>query len=455
MARFSLVKFLAVAIALVCFVTVFHMLVSTSVFSDVSQYTSSRVLGLGSAVPVEELMLEKEAALEKAKAQHTSQTPEEQALEHQEGDGGYRGAKGAPGAQDTLEKTSKAVEAEPYHYTDGADFYMSQLVDAEGKVKAAFVTLARNSELYELVKAIRSVEDRFNKKFKYDWIFLNEEDFTQEFIDLTTALVSGKTKYGKIPKEHWLYPEWIDEKKAQESRDKMALDGIIYGGLESYRHMCRFESGFFWQNELLADYEWYWRVEPGIQVNCDIDYDVFKHMQDNRKVYGMVITIHEYEATIPTLWETTTKFLNENPQYISKNNAMKFLSNDKGKKYNMCHFWSNFEIANLNFWRSKAYHEYFDYLDKAGGFFYERWGDAPVHSIAASLFLTKDKVHFFDDIGYWHNPYSTCPLDADTRYKLKCSCNPQDDFTFRGYSCGKLFHDVFEIEKPTNWEQFT
>ena len=75
-----------------------------------------------------------------------------------------------------------------------------------------------------------------------------------------------------------------------------------------------------------------------------------------------------------------------------------FISDDKGETYNLCHFWSNFEIANLNFWRGEAYRKYFDYLDQTGGFFYERWGDAPIHSIAAALFLPKDKIHYFDDV---------------------------------------------------------
>ncbi|MCQ4711893.1 hypothetical protein NE459_25310, partial [[Clostridium] innocuum] len=81
--------------------------------------------------------------------------------------------------------------------------------------------------------------------------------------------------------------------------------------------------------------------------------------------------------------------------------------------YNLCHFWSNFEIAALDLWRSPAYSAYFDYLDHEGGFFYERWGDAPVHSIAAALFLPKDKIHYFSDIGYHHPPYDNCPLDKE------------------------------------------
>jgi Glycolipid 2-alpha-mannosyltransferase len=35
---------------------------------------------------------------------------------------------------------------------------------------------------------------------------------------------------------------------------------------------------------------------------------------------------------------------------------------------------------------------YFDYLDHTGGFFYERWGDAPVHSLAAVMLLNATEV---------------------------------------------------------------
>jgi len=33
--------------------------------------------------------------------------------------------------------------------------------------------------------------------------------------------------------------------------------------------------------------------------------------------------------------------------------------------------WSNFEIADLDFWRSEAYMKFFDYLEAKGGFYYE------------------------------------------------------------------------------------
>jgi Mannosyltransferase len=33
--------------------------------------------------------------------------------------------------------------------------------------------------------------------------------------------------------------------------------------------------------------------------------------------------------------------------------------------------WSNFEIADMDFWRSPAYTAFFEHLDSTGGFYYE------------------------------------------------------------------------------------
>lgn len=38
---------------------------------------------------------------------------------------------------------------------------------------------------------------------------------------------------------------------------------------------------------------------------CDLNYDPFRYMQDHGKKYGWTISLYEYEATIPTLWQHT------------------------------------------------------------------------------------------------------------------------------------------------------
>ena len=202
----------------------------------------------------------------------------------------------------------------------------------------------------------------------------------------------------QIPKAHWSIPPALNRSRIDKGMRKLQSQGVVYGGSLSYRHMCRFNSGFFYHQQALEKYDWYWRVEPDIELWCDISYDPFAFMRQNSLVYGWVLSMFEFEATIPTLFDTTKEFVAKHPHHLAPDNSLAWVVDNAntsraladGKitgSYNLCHFWSNFEIASLDFFRSPAYDEYFQWLDSTGGFFYERWGDAPVHSLALSLFL--------------------------------------------------------------------
>ena len=83
------------------------------------------------------------------------------------------------------------------------------------------------------------MEDRFNSKYNYPYVFLNDEPFDDDFIEYTSGLASGETYYGLIDESMWGYPDYIDQEKARQGREAMAEEDIPYGDSESYRHMCR------------------------------------------------------------------------------------------------------------------------------------------------------------------------------------------------------------------------
>ncbi|KAJ1928644.1 hypothetical protein IWQ60_001849 [Tieghemiomyces parasiticus] len=300
------------------------------------------------------------------------------------------------------------------------------------RANAVLVILARNREASGLRSSLKQLEQRFNHKYHYPYVILNDEPFDDLFKETVDAVVSGNVSYGLIPKEHWSYPPWIDRHKAAAGRKK--LQDILYGSSESYRHMCRFNSGFFFHHPLLAQYDYYWRVEPDVDFTCNIDYDPFVYMQERDLKYGFNIAFHETSATVTTLWETTKQFMAQHPEYVSHPNTLEWVVDKRTGDYNMCHFWSNFEIASLNLLRSERYQAYFDHLDQAGGFFYERWGDAPVHSLAAAMFLRKDEIHFFEDIGYRHSVFENCPTGLTVNLQ-NCDCNPKRSVNTQDHSC--------------------
>lgn len=295
---------------------------------------------------------------------------------------------------------------------------------------ATILVLCRNFELNDILSSMRSLEDRFNKDYHYTWTFLNDVPFDDDFKLWTSEMASGKTEYGLIPSEEWDTPPFIDEERYAESIRQAIQDGILYGFSRSYRNMCHFNSGFFFRQELVNKYDYYFRVEPGVEYFCDFQMDPFRFMRENGKKYSFVVSLYEYPNTIPTLWDTVEDFLNAYPQHLHENNSIRFITDkepigthtlDLGPTaYNLCHFWSNFEIGDLSFFRSQEYLDFFNFLSNTGGFYYERWGDAPVHSIAAALLLDRDEIHHFEDIGYTHVPFFSFPQGKQIKKYKRC-----------------------------------
>ncbi|KAG0633783.1 nucleotide-diphospho-sugar transferase [Tuber brumale] len=316
------------------------------------------------------------------------------------------------------------------------------------RVNAAFVVLARNSELEGVIQSVKSIERHFNRWYNYPYVFLNDEEFNETFKSTIINYTSGTVEFGSIPKTMWGFPDWVDKDEATESIAKQGDAAIMYGGMASYHHMCRFYSGFFYKHELLAKYEWYWRLEPEIKYFCDITYDPFLHMQRQNKTYGFTIAVKELKETVPNIFRYASAYKRNNnlpttglwsmfaeprqdphhppeeereePTIDNVNTAGEkwpVVDGDamEGEAYNMCHFWSNFEIARLDFFRSEKYEKFFETMDRSGGFWTERWGDAPIHSLAAGVLLEPSDIHYFRDFGYRHTTIQHCPANAPAR----------------------------------------
>ena len=133
-------------------------------------------------------------------------------------DTGYYPREQLPSAQNIAQSQAGAVKDQTQHKPSGD---LATEISKGPRTKAAFITLARNSDIWEIADSIKQVEDRFNRKFHYDWVFLNDKPFDDLFKRTASNLVSGKAKFGLIPKEHWSFPDWIDQERAAKTRKEM------------------------------------------------------------------------------------------------------------------------------------------------------------------------------------------------------------------------------------------
>ena len=114
-------------------------------------------------------------------------------------------------------------------------------------------------------------------------------------------------------------------------------------------------------------------------------------MRHAKKVYGYTIALWEIGKTVHGLFRFTSDYKKRNKipttklwrSMIDPSWAPIFLRpflgslspqtrNSGGDAWNLCHLWSNFEIADMDFFRSEQYRAYFDALDREGGFYYQR-----------------------------------------------------------------------------------
>lgn len=320
--------------------------------------------------------------------------------------------------------------------------------------KAALVTFARNDQLAKTRFTIRSLEDSFNSERRYPYIILSDQELTDEFKQKVAALTKATVLFPGIPDEFWGYPAHTDLNKAAKAREDMK--NIIFGSSEDYRFQSHFMSGPLFDHPALKEFDYYWRFEAGSEYLCPLDFDPFQYMYDNGKKMSFSISLLEYQETIPTMWTTVNEFINANKDLIvggkSEGGALDFVKTEDGNSYNRCHFWSNFQIASLAFFRSRAYRAFFNHIDKSNGIFYERWGDPIIHTMAAALLLRKDEIHHWEDIGYRVDSFLHCPNNKNGRLGVtagdgsqgwqRCSCSPQRNFDWDSYSCLKRWQDL-------------
>lgn len=125
-------------------------------------------------------------------------------------------------------------------------------------------------------------------------VFLNDEPFTERFMRHVRAATRARVYFGQVPPEEWAVPASVDMDRARKSWDLMQRQHVAYADSQSYRQMCRYQSGLFMNHPLMQPFDYYWRIEPGVSYFCEmLDPDPFRVMRDRQKKYGWVITLRD------------------------------------------------------------------------------------------------------------------------------------------------------------------
>ncbi|KAJ7314998.1 hypothetical protein DFH08DRAFT_894407 [Mycena albidolilacea] len=69
---------------------------------------------------------------------------------------------------------------------------------------------------------------------------------------------------------------------------------------------------------------------------------------------------------------------------------------------------------------------------------------AKASNLPAIPLTSKKQLHFFEDVGYRHQPFQHCPQDAGQWEKGKCGCDRLDTLDYRQQSCIPRYQRLFQ-----------
>ncbi|SMN22200.1 similar to Saccharomyces cerevisiae YIL085C KTR7 Putative mannosyltransferase involved in protein glycosylation [Maudiozyma saulgeensis] len=393
------------------------------------------------------------------------------------------------------------------------------------KQNATFIMLARNNELTDVLSTLENIESHFNQWFHYPYVFLNDEPFTEEFKREVQNLVSSESSFGILNEEQWTLTDSVELNEniqLQGDRDILYGDNPSYHKMCRfysgwfYRHELVQQYEWYWRLEPAVEFYCDLTYDPFYEMSksgkkygftviipelADTIPTLFRstlsYIKENQINVGSLWKLFTLDyhlvSNLTTILDKLINYPHEIINQIEDDIAIEYLldtglndnettmlglqkllsrSNTKvpleinkfsDLRYNLCHFWSNFEIAKIDVFDNEIYQNYFNYLDASGGFWQERWGDAPVHSLGLSLTLNISDIHYFRDIGYKHSTLQHCPNNVyngelsyfatDERWQRQGKQNHYDKGIKTGSGCRCKCPDSAELEDNQSYCQ--
>ncbi|KAI9239718.1 MAG: nucleotide-diphospho-sugar transferase [Podila humilis] len=308
------------------------------------------------------------------------------------------------------------------------------------KANGVLVVFTSEEQIQDARQTVRDMEDRFNRGRNYPWVILSVLPLTERSRILTAQLTKGTMTFGTVPKAHYRLPRGIDVGKSMAKDRDLIFAGVNTKKTEiSVRRRWRYLSGFLAQHELLDGYEFFWRVDPALEIFCDIEDDPMLEMKKNGQKFAWSMSTTENEDGIPSAWTFVDTFKKTHFDILPQQNSDFFLTRETGEEATTCTFGVQNSIGRVDFFRSREYLAFFDAIEHEGLIYYENFTDAIVTTLGVSLLLPKPQILHLGGMGWAtvSKEWSYCPHAPELN--ARCHCNPNPPIKPAHLSCNNFW----------------
>ncbi len=260
-------------------------------------------------------------------------------------------------------------------------------------MKAAIVLLSRgypHKEWYgKLIERNNYIYNNFNSKLEkqYPLIIFHEGNIAlehQQFI--IDGSKNNDVRFVNIATD-FAWPDSIPLTSVQDP-------GFHLG----YRLMCKFNCYHIW--DYVKDFDYIFRIDEDTYIG-NLDYDVFKYMDDNKLDYLVGRMCEETHPLTNTTIPAVAHALLGNRWTVDM--------------YDQKELWvpySNLYMARVGLFLQAEVQDFLRKITSNPRFLINRWGDHVVMGIVLKAFSSKDKVSYIKDFEYMHGSHNCISKDG-------------------------------------------
>lgn len=162
-------------------------------------------------------------------------------------------------------------------------------------------------------------------------------------------------------------------------------------GQRGYRHMCHFFANDIFRRPELAGYDYYMRLDDDSFILSPLTFDAFARMRERRFRYAYRAVLKDRPHVCKGLGAVIAR-------HFEAHAHVGFCKSPPPYRI----FYTNFEICDLAWFRGAAWQSYFAAVDRAGGIWKHRWGDAPIRYYGVMNCLSGESIWHLVELHYRH-----------------------------------------------------
>eukprot|EP01063_Lacrimia_lanifica_P019535 TRINITY_DN2690_c0_g3_i2.p1 TRINITY_DN2690_c0_g3~~TRINITY_DN2690_c0_g3_i2.p1 ORF type:complete len:500 (+),score=161.01 TRINITY_DN2690_c0_g3_i2:87-1586(+) len=276
---------------------------------------------------------------------------------------------------------------------------------------AAFVMLAPSRKYHALCRTVKSLLRVVSDPGRYPLVLIHDpqDKFTEPLRrGVKRAADGADVKFFLASKHLYNIPASVNTSRITLTRYGVGAqtDSLVF------RQQARYMTGMFHQEPFLEAYEYIMKIDVGVIFLCNVPFDPFVLMKQQRKVVGFSLMYHDFAQAMPSL---PTHVASYHARHRNAVSAAMLAQLVRGGVYSGCSFGASFVVVATAWLRSAGYAKLFDELDASSGFFVERWPYYSALTLLAAALAAPEGWYYFESIGV-STPNNGFHLPDDLRH---------------------------------------